>query len=386
MQDVRWEAREEMIKLCRKEKKNSSILSEEDNRKFQKTNVNLAEIIKLPNTQEANITIQREFFNYMAANLRNTSYPGVENYTRYAVARLGLLPLANAEPLKPEFGPVINDVLSFRYPITIQQCPNVTVDQISVFIAVISAPNNFEKRKMIRQTWKNHLKMESDKGLLVTAGFGFIVGLTANNVTQAKIEEESKLYGDIIQIGVSDFYRNLSSKVAGLFNWLYRHCSKVDFLLKVDDDVYVNVRNLTHFLKLYYQLNISVFGSYPSAFIPNRDGKWDISFEEWPWNQYPEYITGGTILIPGSAIIPLLAASQTTPMMPFDDVYLTGLCTEKAGLKIHFSPSIFVRELPVKCDLSRVIAWVSDNQVNSHVATDNFYRSTIHQCIFNDTL
>ncbi len=211
---------------------------------------------------------KRELFNYVS--LRNTSYTGVENYTRYAVARLGLLPLANAEPLKLEFGPVINDVLSFRYPITIQPCPNVTVNP-SVFVAVISAPSNFEKRKMIRKTWKKHLKAENEKGSLVTAGFGFIVGLTANNVTQAKIEEESKLYGDIIQIGMSDFYRNLSSKVAGLFNWLYRHCPEVDFLLKVDDDVYVNIRNLVRFIQSHNDSkNPSIFGTYPSSFIPNR--------------------------------------------------------------------------------------------------------------------
>jgi hypothetical protein len=212
----------------------------------------------------------QKFFKYAALVLRNTSYPGVENYTRYAVARLGLLPLANAEPLKPEFGPVINDVLSFRYPITIQPCPNVAVNP-SVFVAVISAPSNFEKRKMIRKTWKNHLKAESEKGSLVTAGFGFIVGLTVNNVTQAKIEEESQLYGDIIQIGVSDFYRNLPFKLTGLFNWLYRHCSKVDFLFKVDDDIYVNVRNLIHFVRSYHPSNGTIFG-LPAGYLNSMRG------------------------------------------------------------------------------------------------------------------
>ncbi len=213
----------------------------------------------------------QEFFKYAALVLRNMPYPGVENYTRYAVARLGLLPLVDAEPLKPEFGPVINDVLSFRYPITIQPCPNATVNQISVFVAVISAPNNFEKRKMIRQTWKNHLKVESEKGLLVTVGFGFIMGMTANNLTQAKIEEESQLYGDIIQIGMSDFYRNLPFKLTGLFNWLYRHCSKVDFLFKVDDDIYVNVRNLIHFVRSYHPSNGTIFG-LPAGYLNSMRG------------------------------------------------------------------------------------------------------------------
>jgi hypothetical protein len=33
-------------------------------------------------------------------------YPGVENYTRYMVARFGMSPLAGDESLKPEYGPV----------------------------------------------------------------------------------------------------------------------------------------------------------------------------------------------------------------------------------------------------------------------------------------
>ncbi len=94
------------------------------------------------------------------------------------------------------------------------------------------------------------------------AGFAFILGLTDNkdNATQTKIEEENKTHGDLIQIEMADFYRNLSLKVAGLFNWLYRHCLKVKFILKADDDVYVNVRNLAQFVQSFHESNQSMFG------------------------------------------------------------------------------------------------------------------------------
>ena len=267
-----------------KETINLATLLENEKEIFRQTNSSLIKILQLPHEEKSQykpfeeqqkkiLESHQEFFKYAAIVLRNTPYPGVENYTRYAVARLGLLPLANAEQLKPEFGPVINDVLSFRYPITVPSCPhNVTaINNQSVFVAVISAPGNFDKRKMIRQTWKNHLKVESKKGALNVAGFGFILGLTTNNSTQNKIKEESKTYGDIIQIGMTDFYRNLSFKLTGLFNWLYRNCSKVDFLLKVDDDVYVNVRNLIHFVKSYHPSNGSMFG-LPAGYLNSIRG------------------------------------------------------------------------------------------------------------------
>ncbi len=38
-----------------------------------------------------------------------------------------------------------------------------------------------------------------------------------------------------------DFYRNLTLKMAGLFNWINSNCPKIDFVLKMDDDMYVNV-------------------------------------------------------------------------------------------------------------------------------------------------
>ena len=59
----------------------------------------------------------------------------------------------------------------------------------------------------------------------------------------------------------------------------------------------------------------------------------DISFDEWPWNNYPQYVEGGSYLLTHGAIVPLFAAIQTTPMIPFEDVYITGICAEKANVQ-----------------------------------------------------
>lgn len=74
--------------------------------------------------------------------------------------------------------------------------------------------------------------------------FGFVIGLTDDKAVQQKVKGESEEYGDILQINMNDTYSNLSLKVAGLLNWVTTYCSPVDFNLKVDDDVYVNVHNL----------------------------------------------------------------------------------------------------------------------------------------------
>jgi hypothetical protein len=260
--EVKFTRLEKKLNDCEAESKTVASSLETESNLVRKNNETLANKIKLleqeknqteqlidrnRDTLKSNVTvIERDFFHYMAVSLRDTPYPEVENYTRYTGARLGMLPFAGIEPLKPEYGPVINNVTSFRYPITVPACQIPARNNQSVFVAVISAPSNFDKPNTIPQTWRTHLNVSYLNSIMVVADFAFILGLTDNdNTTQIKIEEESKTHGDLIQIEMSDFYRNLSLKVAGLFNWLYKHCQQIDFLFKVD----VNVRNLAQFVR-----------------------------------------------------------------------------------------------------------------------------------------
>ncbi len=201
--------------------------------------------------------ISNEFFQYLASQLRDTPFPGVESYTEYIAAHAKLEPLSNIKPLQPEFGPIFNDVTNFKYPIEIYPCRKTG----GLFVAVVSAPDYFDKRQVIRQTWLRHMFMLSDVGKINLNGFGFFLGLTRNKDTQKRIEEESAKYNDIIQIDMMDDYYNLTLKDVGLTNWLYNHCSQVDFVLKVDDDVYVNVHNLLTVLGTLNATETSVYGS-----------------------------------------------------------------------------------------------------------------------------
>ncbi|EFX82405.1 hypothetical protein DAPPUDRAFT_241308 [Daphnia pulex] len=276
-------------------------------------------------------------------SLINTPYPGVANYTLYETARLGLL-ISNANSIVPEFGPVLNAVTSLNYPITIKRCGDIEQRRQSAFIAVISAADNFEKREKIRQTWKSHIDFVR-KFKLFNIQFSFILGQSEDAFTQRKIQEESKTHDDIIQFEMLDTHRNLPLKMAGLFNWVNTICPKLDFLLKLDDEMYLNVHVLANFVNTYRQLGkMTIFGQSPRKgypFInnwgPQRSGMHEIALEEWPWNTYPNYVNGPAYLIHQTAILPLLAAIQTTPIMPFEDIYITGICSEKAGVVTQYS-------------------------------------------------
>lgn len=311
-------------------------------------------------SNENTVVVGREFFQYLASQLRETAYPGVDNYTQYVVTRLQLKPLRDVKPIRPDFGPVFNNVKSFNYPIEISSCREHNVHDLPrLFVAVISAPSYFEKRDIIRQTWLRQLQTDS---LVNLVGFGFIIGRTDDRDTQKKIESESSTYGDILQMDMVDVYYNQTLKVVGLLNWINDHCSRVDFLLKVDDDVYVNTRNLATVVKNLDPAEQSVYGTasdsivrrgkilyqyllYHNLFLNvsfSLDGKFEISLEVWPWSKYPAYSMGAAVLMPGSTMEPLLAACQTTPYFLFDDTYLIGLCTSKAGIAVRVSDRYIV--------------------------------------------
>lgn len=209
-------------------------------------------------TENSSITeIDKEFFNYVASNMRDTPYPGVWDYSLYSKIRRGLKPLQHVKALQPELGQIVNDLTSFDYPIKLQEC-NSNVPSNNIFLAIFSAPSYFHKRESIRNTWLPHFKNQS---LINLVGYGFILGLPKDYKVQKQIHEENQTFSDILQIDMIDDYYNLTLKTAGLMNWLNRHCSQVDFVMKVDDDMFVNVRSLASIVQALDPSELSVYGS-----------------------------------------------------------------------------------------------------------------------------
>ena len=241
---------------------------------------------------DVTISINRKLFHYLAFHLRDKEYDGIENYIRFMTANLDLksLPLSSAgnRMLPGMAGPVVNDISWFRYPINIAPCAaaggqlvgsinskvNGSRHRRSLFVSVISGPNNFERRATIRRTWPAHLRNQTNLNHpLDVVGFGFLVGLTNNDsVVQQKVKEESETFGDILQVNMIDRYVDLSVKLASLFNWVDTYCPRVDFVLKVDDDVYVNVHNLATVRHSLMVADQSIYGRQCGGNIPDRKG------------------------------------------------------------------------------------------------------------------
>ena len=200
----------------------------------------------------------------LSASAKKLRFPGVEHYIKYATVQGGLKPQVGVVPLRPDFGDVINDVSGFRYPTHVPPCRE-SANSASVFVTIISAPGYFQKRESIRNSWiRDMLKMTD------LIGYAFILGQTDNKEHQERIRRESEEFGDILQIDMRDDYYNLTMKVVGLLNWLDTNCHKASFILKVDDDVYVNVRNLNNVMKSLDPEKEGAYGLIKNRFIAHR--------------------------------------------------------------------------------------------------------------------
>ena len=208
----------------------------------------------------------------------STDYRGVTLYTQYAITYERLIknrnPFVRVVKRKIVIKEVI-DVTSFQYPIDIGPCK---IRDKGLFTGVVSASPNFKRRRDIRRTWLRHLNdkrmMEANNSINVV-GFGFILGQTNDTHVQTRIEKESRAHGDILQVQIMDEYFDLAVKGVTFYNWLNKNCARVDFVLKVDDDVYVNIRQLVSLLTqrppFHPSLNFTV--STRTSATPKR-GEW----------------------------------------------------------------------------------------------------------------
>ena len=113
---------------------------------------------------------------------------------------------------------------------------------LHLLVVVCSAVNNYESRQGIRKSWAK------DQFILKDVRVVFLLGKLTNNSADSKLKYESDTFGDILQEEFIDSYANLTVKSLMLLKWFQQNCdgehAKVEYVLKTDDDMYVNLVNL----------------------------------------------------------------------------------------------------------------------------------------------
>ena len=217
---------------------------------------------------------------------------------------------------------------------------------------VHSASRNFEKRKAIRETWgKGGIQPHLSHRLVFAVGHG-----NTEKVNQDLLQE-AKSYNDILYIDFMDTYRNLTFKALASHRWIVRNCMHTKFVLKSDDDAFVNIFKLKSHLqsmKQHLPENRTLEGILLCNIIHHsrpfrKDTKWRVSLLEYALPVYPSYCQGVAYVMSPDVVQSILMAAGHVDFLWIDDIFMTGILVSKTGIKhknfksVYVSPGNFVK-------------------------------------------
>ncbi|XP_045397799.1 beta-1,3-galactosyltransferase 4 [Lemur catta] len=236
-----------------------------------------------------------------------------------------------------------------------------------LLILVCTAPENLNQRNAIRASWGG---LREARGLRVQTLF-LLGEPNRQHPTWGShgndLARESAAQGDILQAAFQDSYRNLTLKTLSGLNWADKHCPMARYILKTDDDVFVNVPELVSELVLRggrweqwergtepqteaavrdEQLEggqASHSKAVPLLYLgrvhwranPSRTlgGRHHVSEELWPptWGPFPPYASGTGYVLSASAVQLILKVASGAPPLPLEDVFV-GVSARRGGL------------------------------------------------------
>ena len=126
------------------------------------------------------------------------------------------------------------------------------------------------------------------------------------------LKMESEQFGDIIQGGFIDSYRNLTLKTLTLLDWVYQYCSNAYFIIKIDADSFLNIFKLSTFVRQAIELDIQnehklyCTGPVIHSTKPFRNVtykfcpvvfKFQVELDEYPFHHYLPYCRGDAYIL-----------------------------------------------------------------------------------------
>lgn len=230
-------------------------------------------------------------------------------------------------------------------------CPNLGA-KLKVVVGIMSAPSHQEARMAIRQTW-GHYALRKDVSL------GFIVGMSKISSMNDITAEESAVYGDIIRGNFIDSYDNLTLKTISFLEWIDNYCSQAHYILKTDDDMFINFTKLLGFIDKHWKQEKTIYGRLAKKWKPirNRKSKYFVSPKQFSHSVFPDFTTGPAYLFTGDIVHDMYTNALKTTYLKLEDVFTTGIVAQSINVKrIHINEFINKR-IPFNiCNIKKSIS------------------------------
>ena len=198
---------------------------------------------------------------------------------------------------------------------------------LDLVIFILSSAANQNARDGIRNSWARASKNNSSPILR----YVFLLALSNTSGSLEKVRAERDKFEDIALLDYQDSYDLLTTKTVMGFVWVETFCANARFVMKTDDDVYVNVTNVVR-LMVTNGTEHTVYGKCFTAAGPERrpDHKWFMSKALYPYPVFPPYCTGVGYVMNMALSKGIARVAPDIPFFPLEDVYV-GMCLKKIG-------------------------------------------------------
>lgn len=202
-------------------------------------------------------------------------------------------------------------------------------------ILVASSAEAYKNRMVIRHTWG------TDNALHRKWKTVFLIGEGQDVSISDRISREAQIFGDIIQGDYAETFANKVFKIQSGFEWAAKYCSDFQYMLKTDDDVFVNTRGLIDFLSGTGTLNKEFyFGHLMHGSPVLRTGYYGVSEEDHPDEFYKDYISGGGYVLSKDLVLKFTQMFDVVKPLKIDDAYI-GILAAEIGVE-PISSSTFI--------------------------------------------
>ena len=230
---------------------------------------------------------------------------------------------------------------------------DVLILPLQLLILIASRPDSRDVRNVIRTTW---LQQVRDHHLPVR--HVFLVG-RAPTWTLRRLREEQERHQDLVVFNFRDTYQNLTRKTLLGLDWAWQRCPQAQYVMKADDDTYVNVTNILNLLNIEVHSRPYMVGSVRSMRAPNRvkGQKYYVSKTEYTPSFYPSYCDGASYIIPTSMardVVRVTKEGFIKPVLTLEDVHV-GRCVGQLGYGfrhrngLNVNPQFALQHLGLLC-------------------------------------
>jgi len=205
---------------------------------------------------------------------------------------------------------------------------------IQLIVLVCSTAKHRDRRNLIRQSFgdcRNLQYMHKSTCHLI-----FSLGQMHDEKMDENVIREAQEHNDIIICDLQESYVNITAKIICTYKWLSTVSANFDFMIKLDDDIYINVPGIVHYLSSLNSKKRFYGGVTYQGKVP-RSGRHNVPMRIFSRDYFPLYCKGANYVLSSDLLPALVNQMHTTPAFPVEDAY-TGVLMEALGV-----PAISIR-------------------------------------------